>query len=507
MKINLTKNKEGYPPYRYKMKTFLIIFILFLLNSMAYAEMSMRRCMLLPVTDSLDGAIAFKVFEDLEEYLKEGSWCYYRSNSDIISVLKNYKKNLHVHLNDPKILKILAGKVRAGSLIKVDIAKEVKGSTVSLLVLGENGEDVYFKEKSHISSDDPSLIASEISKWLDQYEQIIPYDGQIIGVLGDQFTIDIGKASRVRIGDRFEVVRSIRKKKHPLLKEIVEWEQEKIAKGQIFNVSEFQGQGAVKTYVGQKKLRKGDWVKLIKSKPSAVIPKERFPKIGSQDFGKLGEVKIGFSMGDGSVKTLKSGDTREIGGFLYGLDFGAELWATRNYWVGLDVSKRFGSFGEQTGTVSNKDNSNSITDLKVVAGYKYLPIGFFYGPQVDGYLGYGKRTYDMDTNTSEGFGEVSFSGLAIGAKGSAPIIKKVRLGLDFMYMFSPGFDEAVSGYGDANSTSAYEIEANGSWEYSPAMNIGGAVEYTSSKATFDNSGTAEISVKNTSFKVYAIFNY
>ena len=72
------------------------------------------------------------------------------------------------------------------------------------------------------------LIANTIQNWLTVFEKTIPYDGRVIGVLGDQFTIDIGKASKVFVGNEVRVIRPVDKKKHPLLNEVVEWQSEEL---------------------------------------------------------------------------------------------------------------------------------------------------------------------------------------------------------------------------------------------------------------------------------------
>ena len=95
--------------------------------------------MLLPVRDSVGGALGFKVFEDVERYLKDSDWCYYTSNSEILNILSNYKRNLDSVLTNPEVLKIISEKTKTGSLMKVDIVNQVifamlKSTFVSLKV-------------------------------------------------------------------------------------------------------------------------------------------------------------------------------------------------------------------------------------------------------------------------------------------------------------------------------------------------------------------------------------
>jgi hypothetical protein len=485
----------------------LLIPFFFLLSKPVLAQdISMRRCMVLPITDSIDGALAFRVQEVVEQGLKEGSWCYYKSNSEIMNILRNYKQNLHMHLQNRDVIKVLAKKLNAGSLIKADIKKEVNGATVSMEIIGSNGEDIYFKEKARVDSDDPEILGRTINNWLDLYDKQIPYDGRVLGVLGDQITIDIGKASHVRIGNNFRILRPKGKKKHPLLKEIVEWEFDEIAKGSIFNVSEFQAQGLVKVYLGKLKLGKGDWVRIEKIQNPNAVKKERFPEVKADDFGQLGKVNFWATIGNGSTSNLVNSNNLKIGGFTFGLGLGAEVWATRNYFMGLDVSREFGSYKQKVGTVSSGTNSVSLSQFKLYAGYKYLPLGYYYGPQIDGILGYANNKYSLDTSTTDSFGEASFKGLLLGVRGDAPILKDWRINLKLLLMFNPEYEEDVQIFGEEDSASGYEIEGGGTYAFSPAITVEGNINVRGNKAKFVGP-TKELSHKNTTFKFGASFKF
>ena len=84
------------------MKYILILLLLAPISS--FAQSSMRRCTLLPITDSVGGAIGFKVFEQIEEELKKSNWCTYVSNAGLIHIFSRYRENLPQYLKQiPKI--------------------------------------------------------------------------------------------------------------------------------------------------------------------------------------------------------------------------------------------------------------------------------------------------------------------------------------------------------------------------------------------------------------------
>ena len=95
------------------MKLLILAFILVLPLSL-FAQASMRRCTLLPITDSVGGAIGFKVFEDVEKDLKKSNWCTYVSNSGLINIFSKYRENLPQYLKTKEVLKAVADKLQVG---------------------------------------------------------------------------------------------------------------------------------------------------------------------------------------------------------------------------------------------------------------------------------------------------------------------------------------------------------------------------------------------------------
>lgn len=461
--------------------------------------------MLLPVKDSVGGALGFKVFEEVERYLKDSEWCYYETNSGILDILSNYKRNLDAYLQNKDVLKVIAVKSNAGSLIRVDLVNQVKGVDVRIKVLGENGEDVYFKEETRLNTEDYTVIAQTVKNWLDIYEKNIPYDGIIIGVLGDQFTTDVGKSYGVRPESTVKVVKPIRKKRHPLLKEIVDWETELIAKGKIFHTAPSQSQGNVSTYESKKRVNIGDWLLIDKNQKAKAKQDMNFGELDDFEFGKHGKVGLYGVLGSGS-KSIPSTNSKKIGGMIFGVDLLSEIWLTRNYFAGIEIGRRIGSFKTQSGTLQSDSNTLSSSVFKIKGGYKFLPLGFFYGPQVDGYLGYARYGFGFDTSRTDGITGVSFSGIMLGAKGSMPIHKLFRIFLMLDFLFNPGFSEDVRVNGTADSTSTFNIEIGGNYQYNPNMTFDAGIGYISSKAEFKSTVTS-IAIKKTALRIGATFTF
>ncbi|MCR9203504.1 MAG: hypothetical protein NXH75_02935 [Halobacteriovoraceae bacterium] len=485
-----------------KIKSITLLFC-FLFSTTIFADM--RKCMLLPVRDSIGGALGFKVFEDVELYLKDSGWCYYTSNSEILNILSNYKKNLDSVLENPRVIKIISEKTGTGSLIKVEIINQIKGVDLAIRVVGDNGEDVYFKERTRLNTDDPKVLSQTIKNWLNIYEKQIPYDGRITGVLGNQFSLNVGTNRSIFEGNEVTIIRPTRKRKHPLLKEIIDWETDKLGSGKIIHSTQSQAQGNVTQYDTTKKLRVGDWVLLDQKSKVGVVEQKKFSDSNDYEFGKLGELSLMFNFGKGSA-TADNGGTKKIGGTILGVDLQATLWVTRKYWAGIDISRVTGTLSEEEGTIVNGSNSMSNSFFRLKAGYKYLPMGFFYGPQIDAYVGYASYTYGLDTSSADGFTEVTFNGIMFGAKGSIPIQKVIRAHVELSFLFNPGYEEGGQVYGEDDSARNYALEVGGKYLYAPNMTFDLAYGVNSSKASFIGP-VRSLTVKQSTLKLGTTFTY
>jgi hypothetical protein len=488
------------------MKKLILILGLLFINNL-YAGQSMRHCMLLPIADNVQGALGFKVYEEIEHYLREGTWCYYRTNSEILNILSNYKTNLSEHLKNKDVLQVVADKTKTGSLIRISLAGVAQGMKVSMEIISDLGDELYFKQEADLPTVDLIVISQTIKNWLSIYEKTIPYDGRVIGVLGTQFTVDIGKDYSGINSAEVMIMRPSEKKHHPLLKEVVEWEKEKIGEGKIFHVSENQSQGNVLRYEGAKKIQRNDWV-LINRKaqnPDEVVNVFQKPD-DELSFGKMGQLKIGLILDDATIKNVSpDGSQKQMGGWIAGGEFGFEVWATRNYWGEIELEKKFGSLKKQQGELAFNSNSTSNSAFKAKVGYKYLPIGFFYGPQVDGYVGYAKYDFDVDHQGSDGFVQTSFSGLMLGVRGDVPIYTQTRVFIAIDFTVDTEFEENQFTYGEEDSASSFNLELGANYNYSPVMTIYTSYDLKSCKATFLNK--SEYSFKDSAVNFGAKFTF
>ena len=125
-----------------------IFLIISSFNLYANEKYSMRSCMILPISDDIGSSLAFKVFDNLEGYLKSAGWCDYKSSADVLGIFSKYRNNLEAYLEDENVIRTVADRLKVGSLIRVKLKLEVDKVNIHLTIIGENGSDIYFDEKT-----------------------------------------------------------------------------------------------------------------------------------------------------------------------------------------------------------------------------------------------------------------------------------------------------------------------------------------------------------------------
>ena len=466
---------------------------------------SMRRCVLLPISDGLSGAIGNKVFNELELYLKDANWCTYQTNSDLLGVFSRYRENLPSHLRTPEVLRTVGERLKVGSIIRVNLIKELNGLEVQLDVIGSNGEDLLFSERSVLNNDDLEVAAQTVRNWLEIYGRILPYDGKITGILGDQITLDVGKGYPIKMGQEFTVKRMKGVKRHPLLKKVVEWEARVLATGKIFSVSENQALGQVKVYKNDVKLQPGDWVRLEPLREDKTLDELRYPTDNKDSFGKLGIASLYFTAAQTTLGS-SGGGSKRLSGNTLGFHGRVEAWVTRE-WFGLfEFGRSLGTLKKDSGDLVEKKTDYQRGIFKLGGGYKYLPLGFFYGPQVDIYGGYASHMFKPEYSAPDGMGEFSMTGLFAGVGTNFPVGRQYRGVLRAEFIPFPTFEDEDSVYGSSKSTTWLQLELGARYQYSPLLTLDALLEMTNAKGSFKGD-VKSVSAQDTGLKLGASLNF
>lgn len=482
----------------------LLASLAFLMSSAKAEDYNMRHCLLLPVTDSAGNALGFEVYEGVEKYLKTSVWCDYVSSAELIEVFSKYREGLKAHLNDPKVLATVSQRMRVGTLIRMDLKYKVNEVELTMEVVGENGRDTYFSEKALLPSNDPTQITQTAKNWLELYEATIPYDGKVLGILGDQVTFSYPYRSDINVGQEFRVRRLSKKSKHPLLKKVVEWDSEVLARGQVHSLNNGQALGNIKVYEQNTKLMPGDWIVLEDFAPQKALKEVTYTEAKANQFGKLGFASLYFDIGSSSVGT-NTDDNNKANGITYGFSAEVEAWVTREWFVTGALGRRLGTLEEESGSLSLSTINITSGFYKVGGGFKYLPLGFFYGPQINLIAGYANYTYDVEESADDGFGKNSISGAYLGVGGNMPLQRGLRLFGQAEFMPFATFTDEDDIFGNEKSASSLVFKGGVKYQYSPLLSIDAALEVQNNSAKFKSGDTSQVSYRDSILKLGGSF--
>jgi hypothetical protein len=508
-------------------KPFKYLSILFLLVTcsmdIALAEFNLRKCLLLPVTDHINGSLGEKIFAEVESYLESSTWCQYKSNSEIFNILLQYRENLPVHLQNPEIIKELSAKTKTGSVLRISVQGATKGLVLNLDVLNETGDSLYFSESAVVEKDDPTWIGQIVSNWLQQYQTHIPFTGIIQGIIGNEITIEVPENLEIQSYDEFDIIRPIKKKKHPLLSKIVAWDTLDLASAKVTKVS----RNKVKAFINKDTVKGpiiiGDWVRIKLYSTSQKEKNQTDNTINFSDdenninetesnFGKIGEFTFGPTKGTGSGKNSIVSVNHNLEGELLGFKGEVKIYVTRNYWGQVQYSQWSSDYKKKSGTFTDDNIGVEKITNKINAGYKYLPFGYFYGPSVDIFGGLSSHKYNMVKSLNAGTGSATFTGFNLGLIGSIPIMSHWRIfAIAEMIPFAnyTDKDELIT---EEVKASQYEFKLGGSYEINRKIGIDLAysqniINLSSNQTSQDANSKRSLKYKESQFSADLRFSF
>ena len=132
--------------------------------------------------------------------------------------------------------------------------------------------------------------------------------------------------------------------------------------------------------------------------------------------------------------------------------------------MSVDIERNMGAYSgpEKKSILQSVSISQDI--LKLKAGYRFLTTGFFFGPQLDIYLGYGLYNYSMDIFAEELLGHHAVSGILAGGKGSIPFLDRYRGFIELNTLLFGSYEESTNIFGkNTDSITSYQLEFGASY--------------------------------------------
>jgi len=222
--------------------------------------------------------------------------------------------------------------------------------------------------------------------------------------------------------------------------------------------------------------------------------------------GVLGSLSLGLHVANSSLDTTVPNGGISMSGNSVGIDLRGEAWFTRHYFGGLDLKRGFSNFRKSSGDPEKNEISTNYSGYKITFGYRYLPIGFFYGPRIDIYGGMVSVTYDSNFSSQDGFGQHTFNGFLLGVGGIVPINREYKIFGKAEFVPYPKFQDHDSVFGNNGSNTMLEMEFGVKYVLALNITFDASLGTITRKARFDNQ-YKEIAYKDTAIKSGLSFDF
>jgi hypothetical protein len=283
-------------------------------------------------------------------------------------------------------------------------------------------------------------------------------------------------------------------KRHPLLKEVVEWDVANTGKVRVEQVEDrLSFAKVIEEEPDRQIMRQQKVLEIIHSAPDATAKVEvkEDREVAIDEPPHLGWVDAGLNFG-GFSRTYTAQDNsigKDGGGFAFGLRTDGQLWFTREWFaeLGFDfVSFPYSQKDTTPGasTASTSLGSGNLIGFKLAGGYTYHLTDDVLGPKGWLRLGYHSNAYSLPSSTADALASITFHSLFVGLGGEIPIRGGFGALLDFNIGIVNGASEDSQLSGDASSVSDVSFSLGGYYRYTQRITFRATLEGQFNNADF-----------------------
>lgn len=456
--------------------------------------------------DNIDGLFVDYVAVAFKDYFAKQSRFTVQDLGKADSVLSRSSIPYFKLIEDKEILGQIARTTRTESLIRTRIYKEGPRYRFTLDWLHSPRMDVLASESfilqepisgKAFTSDD---IKKAIFDSLDRAFAKVPFKGQVSGRDNTSVTVNISTDGGIKKGDFLTVATLDEVKKHPLLKNIVDWKISETGKLQVDQVEDGTVFAHIVEEVPGRSISR--FQKITQVVAGTVDPKkdETVSEVDEEvewkeelsQPPKLGWSSLGLWMGSYGRDYATSGSTfgRAGAGFHYGVLFESQLWLTRQWFGELIMGVGGAGYGQTdlaTGAPTPSLSGGASTlAVKLGIGYTIFASPDFFGPRAWIKLGYQSLRFGLPVDAVELTGPNQFSALYLGVGGELPFRGDwgALMGLDVGLL--SGMTETGLNSGTVNSASAVSFFIGGYKQLQPRLRLRGGLHVTTGSADFSS---------------------
>lgn len=475
-----------------------LFFLLLPQLTYANAELDRRYALetvgILKAWDNVDGLFETYVNQAFEEVFVKQTRFVLHDLSKANEIIGNSKIPYYKIIQDHQILAQVSRSTKSHSIIRTKITKSGSSYRFSIDWMHAPSMDIIANETFDTENvgDVKSSLAAGLQRLIDK----IPFKGQVTGRDNDSVTINLGTQSQLGLksGDVLVISTLDAVKKHPLLKEIVEWKLTPIGKVQVEQVDEaITFCKVIEQEPGRSIARYQKVTQLIpyvEPKPEMVSTDE--PRPGELNVPSLGYVSGGLLLGSyGRDYSTSNSSTRFSGsGLAYGPRAQGQLWLTKNWFVDWALAYHLWSYSQtdtNTGLASSAGSvSANLFKLRFGVGYSYLLNGTLFGPKGWIKLNYSSHSYSFPSSSTEATTPISFRSLVLGLGGELPVREVWAFGLNFDFGLFPSAteDPILSANNSVSSARDISIEFSGLYWLNSQLRFKVGIDFTTQGADF-----------------------
>lgn len=472
-------------------KLITIVIILALnFNLKAQVNNDLHRCYLLPISDELQGTIGDELFRQTESLLQNNQWCEYLSDPKLHQLLKKYQINLNEALSTNEVLKLIAAKSKAGSIIRINTSFQKQALRLTIDILDSAGRDFLYRQSYDLEDDSLEKVMENISVSMQEYAHDLPYQGVVKEGIENDLIIKVIGETTMRVGDRVRVERAIMPKKHPLLKKVVEWQTEAIGEGLVH--STYPSFIRVRLEGDFKKAKIGDWARLIESAP---IAKPKVIEPYKRTVAKLYELTGKLDFLSPYASNNLDGESEKIQSKIFmGIEGIGHLRLTPEFWTELTLNSHFGL----AGSASSCQSTSALLKL----GYRYHPLKQKQSEFVAPYIGYESTSYDYNSDDTLQFGPTDFTSYLFGLVGHYPLFERYSIISEMNFSLSSKAKTEVSDLSKSSRAKSGFFSLGLRYQWDEQYELTGGLSYKKNQANFDQDELSFSTVKLFSGIIY-----
>ncbi len=465
--------------------------------------------------DNVDGLFADYVASSYKDYFANQTRFVTQDLSKADELFEKAKLPYNKIINDPEILGQLARSTRSQTLLRTRIQKEGPNYRFSVDWLHSPRMDALASETFTLAEPASGQalasgdIKTEMSNALDRLFAKVTFQGQITGRDNNSVTLNLGLSANIKPGDTIKISTLDEVKKHPLLKEIVEWRMTPVGKLEIESVEEKIAFARVVEEEPGRQISRYQKVAQILPRPvpdgPSIIDENKLKAdLLATEPPRLGWIRGGISPGGFSRQYTNSSTGRTGSNLSFGASAEGELWLNREWFVNLALGYGFFSYSQEdlNGGSALDGLSGGFTQFRGDIGHTFFITGDFFGPRAWVKAGYRSTAYDLAYTPAQLLGPVTFGSLFLGVGGDLPIRDNfgALVSLDFGVLPSATETNVVTGTGNGQSVTDVGIFVGGYYRWTPRLSVRAGVEVMAHSANFVGaSGSSELSQKVITF--------